>query len=89
MLKTLLARSYVEGERDHRNREFSAIVFVDDHEKHTTRMQEAFAADEIDLLTIHYMQEDGNVKNFNDSSKSHVIRDWNKLRGFLNTVLVK
>ena len=35
------------------------------------------------------MQEDGNVANFNDSSKQHVIRDWNRLDEFIQTVLVK
>lgn len=88
MLKTLLARSFVERLAD-RKRTFSAIVFVDDHEKHTNRMRDAFAGDPVELTTIHYMQEDGNVDNFENSNKAHVIRDWNRLRDFLDHVLVK
>ena len=85
MLKTLLARA-VTTEKT--TRSFKAIVFVDDHDKHTNRMHDAFAGDSIELYTYHYMQEDGNVLNFERSSKSHVIRDWNRLKEFIETVIV-
>lgn len=89
MLKTLLARAVVSRDKPDEKREFEAILFVDDHEKHTERMHDAFESDELSLVTFHYMQEDGNVANFDASSKQHVIRDWNRLDEFIQTVLVK
>ncbi len=80
MLKTLLARS---------NRSFKTIVFVDDHGKHTDRMHDSFANDTLDLATFRYGQEDGNVSNFNKSSKKHVVHDWNRLKAYIDQVLVK
>ncbi len=88
MLKTLLARA-VSDEKPDQKREFEAILFVDDHQKHTDRMHAAFQSDALSLVTFHYMQEDGNVANFDRSSKQHVIRDWNRLNEFIQTVLVK
>ncbi|OYP37543.1 DUF2608 domain-containing protein [Rhodopirellula sp. MGV] len=80
MLRTLLARSKAK---------FAAIVFVDDHEKHTQRMHEAFEESPIDLATFRYSREDGNVARFNTSSKEHVVRDWNLLEQFRDAVIVK
>jgi hypothetical protein len=89
MLKTLLARAVVgDGPNDERRR-FQAIVVVDDHRGHTEDVHQAFDGDPVDLVTFHYMQEDGNVKNFDDSSKRHVVRDWNRLQEFIEIVLVR
>ena len=88
MLKTLLARS-TRASANQPFAHFKAIVFVDDHQKHVDRMQEAFAGDSIDLATFRYSREDGNVEKFNKSTKHHVIRDWDLLNGFIKTVLVK
>lgn len=88
MLQTLLARvPGATAKTPYAN--YSAIVFVDDHEKHTKRMQEAFAGKPIDLATFRYSREDGNVERFKKSTKHHVIRDWDLLNGFTKTVLVK
>ena len=90
MLRTLLARAVDDKPTPNVARDFSAIVFVDDHVKHTERMQEAFENDaSIDLATVRYSREDGNVSNFKQSSKRHVVDDWDRLRGFLTGVLVK
>ena len=88
MLKTLLSRS-TRASADKPFAHFKAIVFVDDHQKHVDRMQEAFAGVSIDLATFRYSREDGNVEKFNKSTKHHVIRDWDLLNGFIQTVLVK
>lgn len=82
MLRTLLARAVPKTE-------YKAIVFVDDHEKHTTRMHEAFADSQVHVVTYHYTQEAGNVSNFNASQKRHVVEDWRRLEAFLNSVIVR
>ena len=88
MLKTLLARSpKASAGKPFAN--FKAVVFVDDHSRHTERMQAAFADEPIDLATFRYSREDGNVEKFKNSTKHHVIRDWDLLNGFTKTVLVK
>ena len=82
MLRTLLAR--MEPKKP-----FKAIVFVDDHKKHTARMHSAFENAPVQLVTFHYTRETGNVSNFNDSQKRHVVEDWRRLEGFVESVLVK
>ena len=82
MLRTLLARTEPK-------KSFKAIVFVDDHKKHTTRMHAAFEDSPIQLVTFHYTREAGNVSNFNDSQKRHVVEDWRRLESFVESVLVK
>lgn len=72
MLKTLLARS---------PRNFRAIVFADDHEKHTTRMTAAFADSPITTACFHYVREQPNVKAFNESNKEAIAKQWGKLNG--------
>lgn len=89
MLRSLLARAIPNNGARHEARAFRAIVFVDDHEKHTTRMHEAFEEFPIDIATFRYSREDGNVSNFHASSKRHVVDDWNRLHDFINGVLVK
>ena len=86
MLRTLLARRMV-GEKD--AKQFKAIVFVDDHQRHTKSMHEAYEGAELDLSTFRYSREDGNVSNFKNSSKRHVVHDWNRLSEFIDRVLVK
>jgi len=89
MLKTLLSRMVTSLDTPDEKREFEAILFVDDHEKHTDRMHAAFQSDPVSLVTFHYMQEDGNTAIFDQSSKQHVIRDWNRLDEFIQNVLVR
>lgn len=89
MLQTLLSRmDRKEGPTDS-FAGFEAIVFVDDREKHTKRVQDSFERCEIDLATFRYSREDGNVSKFMNSTKDHVVRDWNLLNAFSKTVLVK
>lgn len=74
MLRTLLARS---------NRNFRAIVFADDHEKHTTRMTDAFSDSPITTACFYYVREQPNVDAFNDADKESIAKKWNDL----NTVI--
>ncbi len=95
MLRTLLARAIPVARAIpdrgtlHKSRSFQAIVFVDDHPRHTAKMCEAFEHAPLDLVTFRYSREDGNVRNFEDSAKKHVVHDWNRLKDFVDGVLVK
>jgi len=86
MLRTLLARRTV-GEGD--AKQFKAVVFVDDHQRHAKSMHEAHEGVKLDLSTFRYSREDGNVSNFSNSAKRHVVHDWNRLSEFIDRVLVK
>ena len=89
MLKTLLARADRGSKSVDAHADFAALVFVDDHEKHTNRVHEAFRNSSLDVATFRYSREDGNVEKFKNSTKNHVVRDWNLLKAFTETVLVK
>ena len=70
MLRTLLARS---------RRNFKAIVFADDHSKHTKRVTEAFAGSAITTACFHYIREQPNVDAFNEADKQPIANKWNEL----------
>lgn len=70
MLKTLLARS---------TQQVSTIVFVDDHEKHTQRMHDAFANTRIKVVTFRYSREDTHVRQFRAANKASVTQSWKTL----------
>ncbi len=54
---------------------FNAIVFVDDHKRHVTRMLEAFKLiPDIQVTAFHFMGEKSNVDSFNKSDKKEVHR---------------
>lgn len=55
----------------HKN--FKAIVFVDDHERHTKRVYETFSSlDDAEIVTFRYGKEDETVAEFKSSSKTHI-----------------
>ncbi|MEM8866228.1 MAG: DUF2608 domain-containing protein, partial [Planctomycetota bacterium] len=70
MLLTLLARC---------DRDFKAVVFVDDHARHVVRVYDALARRGLDVTCFHYKLEDDNVKRFEYSDKSDVTRRWLRL----------
>ncbi|MFZ4715548.1 MAG: DUF2608 domain-containing protein [Bacteriovoracaceae bacterium] len=52
---------------------FKAIVFADDHERHTRRVYETFSnLPNIEVVTFRYSKEDEAVTAFKQGSKSHV-----------------
>ncbi|MCB0327436.1 MAG: DUF2608 domain-containing protein [Bdellovibrionales bacterium] len=57
-----------------------AIVFVDDKEKHTKRMQEAFEGTNLDVTTVRYSAEDEKVEAFEKQDKSMVKMQWTRLQ---------
>ncbi|MCB0417557.1 MAG: DUF2608 domain-containing protein [Bdellovibrionaceae bacterium] len=73
MLRLLLAQTAFEP---------TAIVFVDDREKHTSRVQDAFAASDIWVTSFRFGKEDARVEGFLKSRKrqSESINRWNALR---------
>lgn len=79
MLKTLIHRS---------GQKFKAIVFADDHVRHTIRMQEIFGKrDPIEAVTYRYSKIDPIVEKFKASDKSEEHRSyeaftWGKKQAF-------
>ncbi len=72
MLKTLLHKT---------KSKFKAIIFADDHIKHTKRMQAIVGADsKIDLTTYRYGKIDSMVKSFKEGDKKESIQAWNELK---------
>lgn len=72
MLKTLLNKT---GES------FKAIVFADDHPKHTKSMQAIMGKVKgVDLATFRYSKIDPQVKAFHASDKKASIQAWKELR---------
>ena len=80
MLRTLLARA---------EKKFKAIIYVDDHQRHTDRIHEAYQNHPVDLITFRYSREDNTVNHFDRSSKKHVVQGWNQLRNCIELVLTK
>ena len=56
------------------------IVHVDDHEKHTTNVQETYKNLKTKAFTFRYGAEDSLVKEFHSSSKSQVHSEWVKFQ---------
>jgi len=78
MLKTILAKT---------KSKFKAIVFADDHEKHTKRMQQILGETKgLNLTTFRYGAIDKNVKAFKDGDKSESIKAWNSFSIMKKTV---
>ncbi len=72
MLKTILNKT---------RSKFKAIVFADDHIKHTKRMQAIMGKTKgIDLTTYRYSKIDPVVKAFHSSDKAPAIKAWKMLK---------
>jgi hypothetical protein len=56
-----------------------AIIFVDDKEKHTQRMQDAFKNSSIELITYRYSAMDAEIAKFNAGNKKKVVAEWKAL----------
>lgn len=80
MLKSLLHKT---------KSKFKAIVFADDHEKHTKRMHQIFGKKKgIELVTYRYSKIDPMVKNFNEkqSAKNKAINHYKEFQAALNNI---
>lgn len=78
MLKTLLKKT---------RSKFKAIVFADDHIKHTKRMQAIMGAVKgVDVTTFRYSKIDPMVKAFHNGDKKEAIEAWNKLKSVTSEI---
>lgn len=77
MLLTMLALS---------ERQFKAVVFVDDHGRHVLRVYDALAGRGINVAAFHYKREDANVDRFKYGDKKDVAKRWRKLDRTLQEV---
>ncbi|MDA8794029.1 DUF2608 domain-containing protein, partial [Bacteriovoracaceae bacterium] len=79
MLKYLMGRF---------NKKYSAIIFVDDHEKHMIRMNDILG-NHPDLTTFRYSNVDPQVKKFKDSDKKVEITAWTKINKVFTEVFAQ
>lgn len=87
--KGLMLRSLLH--RLGRVSEYEAILYADDLKKHTTRMQAAFADVPVELVTVHYTAEEGNVEAFlsnRHGALDKASEDWDRLWVLLNEIVV-
>ena len=78
MLKSLLHKT---------KSKFKAIVFADDHIKHTKRMHAILGKKKgLELVTFRYSKIDPQVKAFKKSNKSQEISDYELFNKSLNTI---
>ncbi len=57
-------------------RDYQAVVFVDDHGRHVSRVYDALDRRGIDVTSVHYKREDSNVKRFEYSNKQPITDHW-------------
>jgi len=79
MLRTLIAR-------DPNAPDYKAIVFADDHCKHSKNMLTAFKDSGIEIHAFQYTREKPNVDRFEASDKIEVIRQWDALNAQLKEI---
>lgn len=65
---------------------FEAVVYVDDHGRHVSRVYDALNRRGIATTTYHYKREDTKVKRFQYSDKKSVTRRWMLLDKTLQAV---
>lgn len=78
MLLTILARA---------KHKYSAVVFIDDHDRHTKRVHDVLSRHGVDVTTFRYSHEDAWVERFRKSDKREVTSKWRRLQKTLDAVL--
>lgn len=68
------------------HRSFSGTVFIVDKVKDDPSMQQGFEGQPVELTTIRYTREDGNVARFNQGSKAVVVEQWEKISETIEAV---
>ncbi len=56
--------------------DYKAVIYVDDHGRHVSRVYDALARRGIDITSIHYKREDANVQRFEYSDKQPITDRW-------------
>lgn len=64
-------------------KQYSAIVFVDDHGRHVSRVYDALVRRGIEVTTFHYTHEDSRVERFAYGDKGQVTREWRRIERVL------
>jgi len=65
---------------------YKAILFVDDHDRHSKRMREAWTDRGVELVTYRYARMDKEVQAFKDSDKAKVAAQWKKLGDAIRSI---
>ena len=68
-------------------RKHTALLFVDDHEKHVKRVRAAFEGEDVELKLFRYARMDAAVERFRKSDKKDVDRKWRTLKAAMDAVL--
>ncbi len=63
-----------------------AILFIDDAVHNTTDVQAAFPDAGVTVITFRYGREDQNVKEFQNSDKSQVKKDWSDYQKMIDRI---
>ncbi len=71
MLKTLVHKV---------GKKFKAVVLVDDGKKNTDDMYNVYKASQIDVNTFRYSYDDAIKRQFEQSNKNSVIKQWNEYK---------
>jgi hypothetical protein len=64
-----------------------AIIFADDHERHTKRVYETFSTrNDLEVVTFRYGKEDATVAAFKTSAKDRVLQETKTLMDVAHTI---
>lgn len=61
-------------------RDYDAVLYVDDHGRHVSRVYDAMSRRGIEVTTYHYTHEDARVDRFAYGDKTEVTRQWRRIR---------
>lgn len=64
-------------------RDYDAVVYVDDHVRHVSRVYDALVRRGVEITTFRYSHEDDRVKQFAYGDKSDVTRQWHAIEDLL------
>lgn len=65
---------------------YAAIVFVDDTEKHVDRVLKAYEAYNVNVISMRYGAMDPQVRQFQQSDKKEAIQGWAQIKAVLESV---
>jgi hypothetical protein len=80
MLKTLLHKT---------GKTFRAIVLVDDGKKNTDNMYSVYKASDVDVNTYRYSYDDALKRQFKQSNKNNVIKQWKEYKASIDSIFGK
>jgi hypothetical protein len=80
MLKSLLHKT---------DKKFKAIILVDDGKKNTDNMYAVYKASEIDVNSFRYSYDDAIKRQFKQSNKNNVIKQWKEFKASIDSIFGK